>query len=707
MEQKKKTINDLNKWYSEASEIDSSIFSEMRSNVLLVSGDHYTRKSSNFWSRIRDNQQLTEEQKLRLTKNHIHKIASTYVNNIFSLAPGVSISPKNEKEIQDQKNAELNSAVWEDYKVRHDYRKKLRQRVEDFIKVGEVAVKVFWDPYAGRFMGYEQAVDEMGQPLMDENGFPAADKSRPLFSGDIVIERIFAPNLLRDPNSKSMEDGMLCYRKMVNTKSLEKIYAGDEEKLKFLKSSNEDVYTVFEGSSGSYHRTKDQVMIREYYEPPCPEYPEGYFWITTEGGVLEEGPLPFGIFPILHTGFDEVQTTPRKRSLIKHLRPYQAEINRCASAIATHQITLGDDKLVVQTGSRVTQSAKLPGVRVLSVSGEAPTIMPGRSGDQYLDYMQSQILEMYQVANLSEDLQEKQIQTNDPFSELFKAIRHKKKFSVYAEEFMNFEIRICETVLQIARKYYPDDMLIPAIGRSEIVNISEFRSTEPLQYQVRVEESSDDFETKMGKQLTLTHTLQYMGSKLEKDDIGRILRVMPYTNKEQIFSDFTTDYDNATNEILSLDRGEYPPVMKYENHEYHLKRLINRTKQSDFMFLPPEIQGNYYRRIEEHEMVHVNNLQEIKKQQAEFIPASGPLIAVDFYVKDPEKPDRTRRARIPSDAVNWLIQQLEAQGTSLDQLARLEQDAVADIARKMTIMSQPGAVPVDNMQGLLQYNPIR
>ncbi len=697
---KSRTIADLNKIYSDSNEIDSSIFAEMRSNVLLAIGEHYSKKSSQFWSRTRDLNHLSDEQKLRLTKNHIHRICNIYVNGIFSIAPGVTIIPKNEKEIQDQKVAELHSSVWEDWKARNGYRDGLRQRIESFVKTGEVAVKIFFNPYGGLFKGYEQLTDEVTMmPVMDENGYPAADKSRPIFEGKIELERIFAPNLLRDSNSKSMEDGMLIYRKMVDVKTLEEMYKDDPEKLSFVKASGQDVYTVFEGSTGNYSNSKEQVMVREFYEPPCLEYPKGYFWITTELGVLEEAELPFGVMPILVTGMDDVETSPRRRSIIKQLRPYQAECNRAASAIATAQITLGDDKLIVNQGTTVTQAGKMPGVRVLSTNGGvAPTILAGRSGEQYLEYMQSQIAEMYQVANIEEDLTEKKMATGDPFSELFKAVRHKKKFSLYAEKIVNFEKKICETVIRLGKGYYTDDMIIPIVGRNEIVNIEEYRNATDIGYQIKIEEQSDDYETKMGKFLTMNHTLQYVGNQLSREDIGKILRVGPYTNREESFSDLTTDYDMQTNVILALDRGEYLPIHKYEDHKYGIKRLVNRSKQSDFRFLSPEIQQMYEQRIAEHEQMEALVLQEIKRQQSQFIPASGPLIAVDFYISDPEKPSRTRRARLPYDSVDWLIKQLASQGSEITALSKLNEQSVADIAQKMPTEPLPGGMQAQTGQ---------
>src|SRR5688572_8232082 len=106
---------ELNSLYNNAETVDSALFSEQRSNLLLVSGDHYQkRKSEAFNSRLRDAKNVSDDVKLRLTKNHVQRISRAYVNNILTNSPNVAIVPQLDNEIQDQKDAELNMAVWKD-----------------------------------------------------------------------------------------------------------------------------------------------------------------------------------------------------------------------------------------------------------------------------------------------------------------------------------------------------------------------------------------------------------------------------------------------------------------------------------------------------------------------------------------------------------------------------------------------------------------
>ncbi len=686
--------DELIQLYNAAESCDQELFAEQRSNLLLVAGDHYNKKGSKQWNRIRESKDLSADQKLRLTKNHVQKISKTYVNNLVSYAPSVTVRPNNEKELQDVKAAELNKAVLQHAKTKHKVvQEKTLQYAEDFVNIGEVAVKMFWDPFAGDLLGYEPELDQFGQPVTDEEGNP---KQIPRFSGAIVPERVFGFNLLRTPETKDMDSAHpLIIRKMVSVEDLKMKCGDDPEKLKAVQESADRTFHVFDASSNTYsNKNKSETMLLEFYFPKCMQYPMGYFYYATLNGKLWEGELPFGIWPIVYTGMDSVQTSPRHRSLIKQLRPYQAEVNRTGSKIAEHQITIGDDKLLLPNGSKISNGAQLPGVRSIQYTGGKPEYLAGRSGDHYVSYMNSQIQEMYQIANLDMESAEKDLQ-GDLMLQLFKSIKQKKKFSIYTGKFEAFFVRYWELYLELAKNYFDDNMLIPAIGKNEFINIQEFKNTEPLSSQIKVEPQTDDVESMMGKQVIFNHAIQYVGNSLDKKSIGKIMKAMPFGNFENAFSELTMDEDMATNMILALDRGEAPMPNKYDEHLYMIKRLTERTRQADFAQLDPRIQKNYETFIRHYEGLEEQRMVAMKQAQSEFIPSGGARVKVDFYVSSPANPNRTERATLPTEAVSWLIDQLAKQGSSQEALSKINQGAVAEMA---TSFNQREGAQLQEMQ---------
>lgn len=702
---KKLDHNELMRLYKDGEQVDNHLYAEQRSNLLLVAGSHYARKGSRFWNRVRDDARLTEEQKIRLTINHIQRICKIYENNIISYAPSVAPIAKNENELQDQKAAELNHSVWKDIKARHRWTDKVREIVQDFIRIGEVFHKIYWDETKGNIVGYEPAVDEMGQPVLNPDGSPAVDQGKPIFSGDFVFERVYGFNVFRAKEAKNLTDSwFLGFRKMVNIDDLKARVGNDPEKLELIEESKDETYIVFDGNGSAYDRSNNECMLLEYYIRPSIRYPRGYYFISTQKGVLWEGELPFGIFPIIHSGMDEIPTSPRHYSFIKQLRPIQGEINRAFSQVATHQVTLGDDKLAVQAGTKVANGGLQPGVRILSYSGATPTVIPGRTGDQYIPYIDKMIDQFYIAANLQEEMQE--TATNlDPYTMLFMAISQKKKFSVYTSKIEQYLIDFCEKSLELAKNYYNEQNLVPAIGRAELINISEFKNTSPLFYQIKLEPGTEDMETRLGKQLTFNQVMQYVGSNLDPKDIGKLIRTSPYANNGLASEDLTMDFDAGTNMILALDRGQMMEPSMYDDKKYLIKRLTNRTRKADFKFLSPQIQQMYQQVISQ--LINLDSEEQRKIQEAEagFIPMSGMAVVCDIYVPDPSNSSKTQRARVPYDSLTWLLKKLEEQGASQASIMQQQQAVVAQTAQSIHSPSQPqgAALPQQGVQP--QINP--
>jgi hypothetical protein len=706
------TLDDLERLYTESEACDKRIFSEQRTNLQLVAGEHYVREGSKYWNRIRDNKQLTDEQRIKLTKNHIQRIIKIYCNAITSAAPGVAVEPKDEKSLQHQKAAELHYAVVQDWKESLHFEEKIEEWVKNFFEIGEVACKVFWEADDGKVMGYEALEeesddeaeeDELAEVLEETEDEPddagstfdpddglteqgddgsdsqQIDESKPVYSGKLCMETIYGYNLKRDPDVGSMHDSpYLIYTHMTSLSAMRARL--DDEAFEKLKQSTSYEYTVFDNNTGSYRNTKNQILLKEIYFRPNPKIPKGYFYIYNSHQKLSKGELPHGFFPIIYEACEQQTGNARGHSIIRHVRPCQVELNRCASKVAEHQITIGDDKVFIPSTSKMVQGAMLPGLRVNTFSGQAPTVLPGRTGDQYVAYMAATIDEMYKLAELEEVTQDMDPQT-DIYSLLYRNLRYKKKFSHYSDKFERFLCRVTELGLKVTKACIPDEALIPAIGKSEYINVSEFKNADELCHQIKVKARADDLESQMGKQLTLNHFLQYSGSNISRQDIGMAMRISPFLNKEEIFKDFTLDYDNVTNDILALDRGQWRPPRRFDNHEYLCKKLSTRMNQEDYNFLPPQVQQMYDKKLMMHEQLKTKELQDLQAAEAGFIPSGGYQVAMDYYVTEPGgDPNKTKRVRVPSESVAWLLDKLQKQGSQMSDLTTLPGGVQHDIA---------------------------
>lgn len=678
-----KTKEDLNKLYTESSEAYKPDFAKMRSSLLLIAGDHYSKRGiGKFFDRVRTTRDFSNETKIRLTRNHIGRIVRRIANIILSAAPGVGIKPKHEREMQDRKSAELNHAVWIDGKERNEWDDLTMRWVDDFVGIGEVFTKIYYDPNDGPIIAYEPAMNELGQPTQLPDGTLAPDMTKPIFEGALKFEENYGFNVLIDVNAKDVRKSPhYCLRKMVATKDLKKDFPNLADD---IDDSEDDTFMIFEVGAGYRQSKKGETLLKEWFWRPCAEYPKGYFAIQAkDSDPLVQGELPSdqsgAIFPIECERYDYVQTKPRGIASTEPLRPYQMNINSMASKAAEHRVTLGDDKLVLVNGSKLSAGATLPGIRSMTVTGQAPTVIEGRVGNQYAEPMNAEITEMYQIADLDdEDTDNANL---DPQVLLYRSAKQKKKFSRYIGRFENYLVRVCRLYLRSAKYYFSDQAAIMAIGKNEQVNIKEFKNTTDTSLQFTVEPQAEDIETKLGRQLSINHILQYVGTQLGEDSIGKLIAEMPYSNLKEAFSDLTLDHECATNDMLALDRGDMPYINPDDPHPYMVKRATARRREADYRYLPPFIQENYQKYIDGHLKIMDEQKQALQRSESGFIPDGGALVGIDLYVQDPNNPERTRRARIPQSSGEWLLKKLQEQGAFKEEVSAAPEEALGQYAK--------------------------
>lgn len=677
------TVTELERKYRDSVEAHQTIFDEMKTNILLVSGSHYSKLNSKYFEKVRGNKVLNEQSKLRLTENYINKAHKIYVNNTLSFTPGTTVLPKDTKSIHDTKQAELNRSTWDDYKYEINFGKQVRHSVENLFSIGECWAKLLYDPYAGDIKGYEPLLDEFGQQVTGADGQPQGDPNKPIFTGGWVADIFPGYDAFIAKGALSIDASpFVGIKKMVLTEELEKMVEDDpnftedekSSKLAAIASAAKENYSVFNAFDGSVGFPDDQTLTKEYFYRPSSLYPKGYFYITVSTAILWEGELQTDgddkpVFPIIYALCDEFEGCARGFSPIKQGRPMQAEINRAGSKIAETQITLGDDKIYTSGTTGVTEGEKLNGIRQIKVSNAMQyQVIQGRSGEQYMPYVDKKIAAFWNIMGLSEEQQEIPEGT-DLQTRLYFSMKNKKKFRYYSDKIERFLVEWTQIVLRLARAYYPDDKIVRSVGSSEAINIEEFKNTSRLCYDVKVVPSSEDAEDLMGRYLTLTQVLQYAGKNLDERTTGVLIQNMPFIDGKALAGHMTVGLEETKNINLALDRGEMPMISKYDNNETIVKELVRRMRQPDFDYIKsknPQVEENYMRQYEERNQLINQQMEELKNANMGIIPTGGPQIRVDAWLPDPENPGKTKRASVDQVAFDWFLKRLGEQGAKLE-----------------------------------------
>jgi len=700
----KLTGSQLEAKYNDGLQADQVIYDEMKHNVLIFSGEHYSKTNKKFKERLRRTENIPYDTKIRLTKNHLNKIMKIYINNIISYSPGATILPRTEN-MHDQIDAELCRSSWEYIREQENQKKKVRKGVEHFSIIGEVWLKQMFDPNDGKIIGYNPLEDENGQPILGQDGQPIADKKKPVYSGKHINELITPYDIFRDKNSLSFDDSeFIGVRKLVVPEELYRMIDADpnldddekKSKKEKVKTSAAAQYMTFNGSNAPMTFSENLALLKEFYFKPSAKYEEGYYYFVCETEILFEGVLQKDkdgepIFPLTYALCDEFDGCPRGFSPMKQGRPIQTEINRAASKIAETQITLGDDKIVTMMGAGLTEGDKMSGIRQLKVTnGMQYTVIPGRSGEQYLGYMNGQITELYKIMDVAEDTEERQ-NAGDLQQTLYHSLKNKKKFTYYSDKIEMWLTEWCKKDIALAKSYWKDETVLKAVGKNEQINIPEFKKTEDSCYDIKVVPMSDDIESTMGKYLVFRDMLQY--GKLDEIAVGKIAEQMPFIDGKYSFSHQTLKETEVRNILLALDRGEMPVISKFDGNERIIAGITQRMREPDFKFLiekNPKVYQNYMKQYEDRDKAVSEKVKAEQDANAGIIPTGGPQIKIDMYVQDPKNPQRTIRATVDQTSVMWFLKRLGEQGAAMEQV-----DQVNNPQAKLDIMQM---AQQDNVQ---------
>lgn len=671
-----KLLAKLNGMYTDADSADKTLFAEQRSNILLYIGQHYNQKDSALRSYVRDLKDVEPQKKLRLTKNHLGIVCDRLMNyTITGHSPDVVIQEKHKMEVQDRQAAKVAQSVWNKIKDVNKFSSKIDDFAFDFIVAGEMAAFVSFNPNKGDIV-HQEVVDEVtGEVVGRKRGF----------TGEVDIERWESFNLLRDPQVKNWEESSYyIYRKMDDVATLKSQFKGNDEIVEKLTKSSEETFTVFDAQKGSYALSgKDKVLTKMFLYRPCEQYPDGYYITCTSDVILTQGSLN-GIWPLIYRPYTKASGSPRGYSIIKRLRPSQAEINRIGSSIAESQLNF-KDRLIIQNGSKITNGGNVAGAQAIRVSGAAPQIMQGQSGDKYLSVLSHSIDELYQLANLTLE-EEERIPNTDPNALLFASLKHKKKFTQKSSIFESFLVELCEVAIETAKLFYHDAHIIEAIDKKDYINIQEFKNISKISYSLEAKSSSGDVDSVLGQQMAIQHALQY--ASLPPAQAAMLVSNMPYLKDSAMAQEITADFRACEDIFAAIERGEYIEVSKYENHDYMTKKITNRMKESSFRYLAPNIQQMFQQRLQSHDQFLTQKAEALQRAEMGLIPSGGALIPVALYM---DANNASKRVRLPHDALEWLYKKLYEQGGLRDELMGQNDGNIIDLGNQtqpMDMLSQ-------------------
>ena len=675
-------------------EADRRIFEEMRSSVRAYVGQFGRGDPMEDDRRANVRGAFAGADKkgrsyLRYAKNHIPRLADVYANEIVREAPDVEVVPVSGGDVRSAPLARMNNDVWEHHKRKtsENYRQRVDSRVLDFVVVGEVAVKLYWDE-----------------------------------EKDCVTEEKISPyDLGRAPGSESVEDSPWhVFRRVYTRKQLVRIFGAkmasaiSDPGQASTALLGETSHTVFQSSRYEYANLEG-ALVMEYYERPTATHPNGRFFFFTEGRILQTGELPGGIYPIVVQRFLKTPGLARGHSFIRNVYRIQTEINRASGQDATNMTHFGDDKFVTNSSSDIQVGNVIQGARHIKVSsyGDLPSsfmFVEGKGLPKYIDYVKAQVREMDYLCHVATQMEEKKqpARGGDLSVVLYTQIKDKKRFVKYAQGYEDFTVSLGRRVLDLYRHYLVEGDVIHSGNLDEGVLVPDFKNSTDRDFVFKVTAGNESDETRLGKQIVVDKVLQYAGRDMDKTDIGMVLRSSMLSDEKKLMDHFSVPYDSWVNNQIELEKGFMPQVSETEDFSYKARMCTARMNKADFVHLNPQVRALYGQFLQICEQGVAKAENERLRIEKGVVPTDGALINTDMYRTVPNSSGtgmKTEKVKIPQAALEWLTEVLEKQGTTQENLAGLPAPVQGSIMDQVTTAAEQVGVPGGGGRPALPASP--
>ena len=299
------TLHDLHKRRTDATRARKPYESDWTLNLAYLANDQHVK-----W--VPESGRLTEVDKqegtVRITRNVMLKILRIERAKVLKNAPTPVALPATDG-MDDVITAKVSTAYFRQLMDEWRFPRRMRTTVSWALGTGNGFFKWFWD----------------------------ASRMVPRCTSVNPYEIYF------DPYAKNIMDARYAiHTQFLNPEVAREMYKGANTK--FLQAAKTDslshpearVFGLF--NNGSL-QSLEGIVTHEYWEPPTPGRPKGYFAVFTDDGIVFESDYPYkhGRLPFTQVGHIERIGSLWYRAGMDSLRPLQDELNRAEAQIVENR----------------------------------------------------------------------------------------------------------------------------------------------------------------------------------------------------------------------------------------------------------------------------------------------------------------------------------------------------------------------------------
>jgi hypothetical protein len=472
-------------------------------------------------------------------------------------------------------------------------------------------IKVLWNPTLGIVIG-------------EEGG-------RPIKEGDIEFEVCNIFEMKWDPAASNFKKASWkMHEKQRSVKWVKGMHGVEVEAEEDLASAS--IYQAKLGTltaeafNTTPSKAKDQVIVREYWEEPCVDYPKGRKIVTANGIELEYSEdIGFGEaddtdreVPIFHLLHIPIPGKVVGTAITEQLMPVQKEYNRSRSQVIQNKNLTANPKWVAQEGS-TDDIDSAPGSIVWYKKGfDKPTMeYPPPIGSDVHKSIEQCIEEFRTIAS-QQEVSQGTAPTGVSSGVAIQLLQEQDdtkiapttaKYGRYKQDYLSYG-------LKMIRYKYDVKRTVKMVGSSNRMESFTFAGSDLTSVDVRLEDMSLTQLTSSAKKQYIIELigLGVLNPELDKD---LIIRALQLGMTDEVYDAAEIDISQALGENAAWAEADFSPIVReFYNHEVHIQQHDKFRKSDEYDKMDPQMQ----KQIDDHVALHEHYIMMELQQQAGMMP---------------------------------------------------------------------------------------
>ena len=473
------------------------------------------------------------------------------------------------------------------------------------ITTGTGILKSFWNAKLGEEVELN-TLDDKGEFEKDGEGKEVTKGS---MLGDVDCSVVSPFDFRFDPSADEFDDSAWCCESKLRTTD----YVKEEYDVEVGNETNLESTNLFNGMlaniNGSNNvdtkpiKIKNSVIVKEYWEMPSKKHSKGRHITIANGKLLQLEDMPYKRLPYFVIAHNLVPGRVHGSSNIEDLIPVQREHNKTRTQRRLNQTRTGNQRLLVQQNSLLSDPTMEPGEIIEYRQGsnmptwETPPTEPGHIQAE-LELQLRDFEDISGVHEVSNGAAASGVKSGVALS--FLAEQDDTKLGPIIHNIESTYEKWAQFVLELIQDNYLEPRMIKIVGKNNAVETKEFQGSDLKgNTDVRVVAGSAMPKSTAARQ---EFVLNLWDRKI-LDDPQKALKLLEFGNIEEIYDDLSIDVNQAKAEQKQWINSDFSHKTRdFYNHEVHITEHNKFRKSTDYEELDPQVQQQVDAHVEEHKV---------------------------------------------------------------------------------------------------------